>query len=211
MGSQMRFRKKDAGRKSKRKTEMVPLLRGFEPRSEKELMSGGIYPKDYTLKPKYKKLIFIQDTKLGFKGEQVTMKNPRANDLINKLIAVQETPETLARWVTSMTEQEKKKLIEKRRQLNYRKILVNGQLYFHRQVNCPRKTKIVCPITREDLCQRVWEQLKVVVRPEQFWNWSKNIKTVGMHRVWLNVGDQYLKKDVIALRFYVGGGDRFNG
>jgi len=207
----MRFRKKDSGRQSKRKVEMVPLLRGFEPRSEKELKSGGIYPKDYTLKPKYKKLIFIQDTKLGFKGEQVTMKNPRANHLINKLIAVQETPETLARWVNSMTEQEKKKLVEKRRHLNYRKILVNGQLYFHRQVNCPRKPKIICPITREDLCQRVWEQLKVVVRPEQFWNWSKNIKTVGMHRVWLNVGDQYLKKDVIALRFYVGGGDHLNG
>ena len=212
LDGQKRFRKRNIkDPRSKRKTEIVPFMHSFEPSKEPDLTPAELYAKDYSLKPKFKNIIIIQDTKFGFKGEQLLMKNPRANDLINKQIAVEETPETLKRWVTSMTPSEKKKLLEKRRIMNYRKILVNGQLSFYRKVNCPRRDKIVCPVSREDLCQRVWEQLKVVVRPEQFFNWTKNIKTVGMHRVWLNVGDQYLKKDIIALRFYVGGGSKLNG
>ena len=145
---------------------------------EPELLPKPKYSKKI-LRPKYKYVIMIKDNKIGLEGEKMLLKCPLANFLIGKKRAVDDTTENVEKYIKTKNEEFWENQKKKREKFNLLKILTRGVIKFNRKVDS--YDHYIYPITALDVCNKTFQLLKVVIKPEQL-EWKKNLKKPGKRR-----------------------------
>lgn len=164
---QLRFRSRNA-RNSKDKKQ--PLLPEDNTR---------VYEYQPKIRPRTKHtpqrdVIFLQDTSIAFKGE--IMRNAPKR-MVQKYIRHQNkslspkaafiTEENKLQWAKEFSNLNQAELINKRMLKNFKTTLENMIITFKRQIPTRvRSPQFIVPITKDDICNRVWNLKKIILNPE---------------------------------------------
>lgn len=133
------------------------------------------------------KIIVLRDHKFGIKGETTWQMRPLANQWISQGKAIECTRENYEKYVGSLSEEDKNLILERRMRLNRKAILQRTVLYFRRTVRGHRS--LVIPITRWQICKKLWQITKLPISPETIIDWKEDIKVPGRYEVKMDIGD----------------------
>ncbi|KAL0477269.1 hypothetical protein AKO1_005473 [Acrasis kona] len=152
-------------------------------------------------KPVFKKIIFIRDTKIGLKGESISLLNRQANRFMTTSppSAVLDRPaERLAyldQIIDTEYEGDKKKfdksVVERREKFNKRLLIERCVLKFQRYI-AGNGNEFYFPVSKRDIVNRLWNVAKVPVKEEDvtFPGSKTEIKRPGHFLLTVNMGEE---------------------
>jgi ribosomal protein L9 len=156
-------------------------------------------------KPAQKYVIMARDHKIGIKNERVMLKRPLANHLISQGKAMDDTVQNRAKSIALLSPEEILEVKKKRRFKNYKQILERTILYFRRTLS--GHDSLIIPVTRWQICSRLWQTTKLVLQPEAILDWKDDLKKPGRYEVAIDVGEPWK----LIFRVVVTPGNKVDG